>query len=208
MNPEMARSLEKLAEPPSAAGPRAPAGQAKQGGHWPRRIIFWVIVAVAAFFGWKYWTPIKTAVMARIQGQPPPARAGRGAGGPAAVTAASANRGTIRVYLEAQGTVTAFNTVTVHTRVDGEIMKVYFVEGQYVKKGDPLVEIDPRPYKAQLDQASGQLAKDQALLTNAQLDLQRYQDAFKNGGAVPQQQVATQQALVDQDKGAIESDQS
>jgi membrane fusion protein, multidrug efflux system len=205
MNPQYARSLEKIAEPHSAP---ASAQKPKPESSWFKTLIFLAVVAAGGYLGWKYWVPIRAAVMARLGTQAPTGRAGRGAGGPAAVTAATATRGTIHVYLEAQGIVTAFNTVTIHTRVDGQIMHVGFVEGQLVQKGDPLIEIDSRPYKAQLDQAKGSLLRDQALLTNARLDLERYKDAYKNGGAVPQQEVATQEALVQQDQGIVESDQS
>ena len=86
--------------------------------------------------------------------------------------------GNLPVYQDGLlGTVTPIQTVTIHTRVDGELIKVAFVEGQIVKKGDLLAEIDPNPFKAQLEQAQGQLAKDQALLKDAQLDLGRYKQA-------------------------------
>jgi len=96
--------------------------------------------------------------------------------------------------------------VTVTSRVAGELTDVYYKEGQMVKKGDLLAAIDPRPYQALLLQAQGQLARDQALLKNARLDLVRYQNAFEQR-AVPEQQLATQQALVEQDAGVVELDQ-
>jgi multidrug efflux system membrane fusion protein len=97
-------------------------------------------------------------------------------------------------------------TVTVTSRVTGELTDVYYTEGQMVKKNDLLATIDARPYQALLTQAQGQLARDQALLKNARLDLVRYQNAFEQH-AIPEQQLATQQAQVEQDAGAVELDQ-
>jgi membrane fusion protein, multidrug efflux system len=122
------------------------------------------------------------------------------------VSAGLVKQGDIPIYLDALGTVTPVYTVTVTSRVTGELTEIYYKEGQLVKKGDLLATIDPRPYEALLLQAKGQLARDQALLKNAHLDLVRYQNAFEQH-AIPEQQLATQQALVDQDAGAVELDQ-
>lgn len=122
------------------------------------------------------------------------------------VSTSSARMGDINIYLDALGTVTPVYTVTVTSRVAGELKAVLYKEGQMVKKNDLLAVIDPRPYQALLVQAQGQLARDQALLKNARLDLVRYQNAFEQH-AIPEQQLATQQALVDQDAGAVELDQ-
>jgi membrane fusion protein, multidrug efflux system len=121
------------------------------------------------------------------------------------VVAAVARRGDMPVYLGGLGAVTAFNTVTLKTRVDGEIVKIWFTEGQLVKKDDPLVEIDPRPYQVQLEQAEAQLSRDQSQLANANLDLERYKVLLAQD-AVPKQQFDTQQALVNQVGGTIKSD--
>jgi len=134
-------------------------------------------------------------------------RGAGGAGFTVPVVVASAEKGDLPVYLIGLGTVTAFNTVTVRSRVDGQIVKVNFTEGQFVHQGDALMEIDPRPYQVMLEQAEGQLAKDQAQLHDMQVDFERYQLLY-NEGVVPKQQVDTQQAQVGQYEGAIKADQA
>jgi multidrug efflux system membrane fusion protein len=114
--------------------------------------------------------------------------------------------GDLDVYLDALGTVTPVYTVTVVSRVAGEITEVRFKEGQIVKKNDLLAVIDPRPYVAAQLQAQGQLGRDQAGLKNARIDLVRYQNSYKEH-AIPEQQLATQQATVDQDVGTVKLDQ-
>jgi len=142
-----------------------------------------------------------------------PAVAGRGRSGAGSgnfavpVVVAASQRADLPVYFNGLGTVTAFNTVTVRSRVDGQIVKVAFTEGQFVHEGDLLVQIDPRPFQVMLEQAQGQLAKDQAQRKDAEVNLERYKLLFKEG-VIPQQQLDTQAALVGQFDGAIESDQS
>lgn len=126
---------------------------------------------------------------------------------PAVVAVASAMSGDFPLYLNALGTVTALRTVTVKPRVDGELVKVAFSEGQLVKAGDLLAEIDPRPFQVQLQQAQGQLQRDQALLDNARLDHQRYQTLLEQD-SIAAQQTVTQQAQVKQYQGNIEVDQA
>ena len=125
---------------------------------------------------------------------------------PIPVAAAPAKVGDIDIYLDALGTVTPVYTVTVASRVAGELTEVRFKEGQYVKKNDLLALVDPRPYVAVLLQAQGQLARDNAALKNARIDLTRYENSFKEH-AIPQQTLATQQAAVDQDEGTVKLDQ-
>jgi multidrug efflux system membrane fusion protein len=133
---------------------------------------------------------------------------GRAARGPVVipVVAARAHKGDIGVYINGLGAVTPIYTVTVRSRVDGELMQVHYKEGDSVRAGDPLVEIDPRPYEVQLEQAQGQLVKDQAALNNARVDLARYQTLVPKN-AVPEQQLATQQATVQQCEAAVKIDQ-
>jgi multidrug efflux system membrane fusion protein len=128
--------------------------------------------------------------------------------GPQAIPVAIApvTVGSLDVYLDALGTVTPVYTVTVVSRVAGEITQIHFKEGQLVKKNDLLAVIDPRPYVAALIQAQGQLGRDQASLKNARIDLVRYQNAYQDH-AIPQQQLATQQATVDQDEATVKLDQ-
>src|SRR5271166_1099696 len=114
--------------------------------------------------------------------------------------------GDINVYLDELGTVTPVYTVTVASRVAGELTEVRYKEGQNVKKNELLAIIDPRPYAALVVQAQGQLTRDESLLKNARIDLVRYQDSFKEH-AIPEQQLATQQALVEQDEGTVKLDQ-
>ena len=127
-------------------------------------------------------------------------------GGPVTATEATATKGDIGVYLTAIGTVTPVYTASIVSQVTGQVVAVHYREGQLVKKGDPLVEIDPRPYEATLMQAEGTLERDTHLLEQAQMDLARYQAALARN-AIAKQQVDDQQKLVLQDQGTVKLDQ-
>ena len=140
----------------------------------------------------------------------PKAKAGKGGfdtGRPTPVVADVARKSDVNLYLNGLGTILPLRTVTVRSRVDGELIKVHFTEGQMVKAGDLLAEIDPRPFEVMLMQAEGQMVKDRALLANARIDLERYQTLFKQD-SIAKQQVDTQAALVRQYEGQIRTDQS
>ncbi|WP_237171986.1 MdtA/MuxA family multidrug efflux RND transporter periplasmic adaptor subunit [Pandoraea norimbergensis] len=140
------------------------------------------------------------------RGGPPAGMAGAGGMPATPVTAVDAKKGDLPVFLNGLGTVTPTRSVIVHSRVDGQLMKVHFKEGDMVKEGQLLAEIDPRPFQVVVTQQEGQLAHDQALLKNAQLDLARYETLLKQD-SIAAQTVDTQRALVKQYEGTVKSDQ-
>jgi len=164
----------------------------------------WIAVAVLAMAG---------AAAAIFQGRQDTsaAQAGKGgrdgAGRPVPVVATTVRAGDIDVVINALGTVTARNTVTIKPRVDGQLVRIAFREGQWVKAGEVLAEIDPRTFQSQLDQANGQLARDQALLANARLDLERYRGLLAKD-SIAAQQVDAQAALVRQYEGQVLTDRA
>jgi multidrug efflux system membrane fusion protein len=193
-------------EHPAAAERRSPAEAVEQPAltrpgprsrHWPW-LLAAVALAAAALAAW-YWFGHGASDAVKASGK------GDAASRPMPVVAAPARKGNIDVYIDALGTVTPLNNVVVHTRVDGQLMSVAFREGQNVKAGDLLAQIDPRPFEVMLTQANGQMARDQAQLKNAQVDLERYQTLLSQD-SISRQQVDTQAALVRQFQGAVESD--
>jgi multidrug efflux system membrane fusion protein len=156
-----------------------------------------VVLAAAALATW-YWFEHGSAEQAKAHSKADAAR-------PMPVVAAPARNGSIDVTIDALGTVIPRNVVVVRPRVDGQLLSVAFQEGQSVKSGDLLAQIDPRPFEVMLTQANGQMARDQAQLKNAQVDLERYQTLLAQD-SISRQQVDTQAALVRQFQGAVESD--
>ncbi len=189
----------------AALPPGPPAPLQLTAGDPPKRGCGWIVLVVlliAAGVGYFYWRR-SSAASATTD-----AKAGKkgGGGGSTPVVGARARRGNIGVYYTGTGSVTPVYTDTVKSRVDGQLMTVHYTEGQMVKKGDPLIEIDPRPYQAALDQVEGNLARDQALLANAKIDQSRY-ELLVPQKAVPEQTLATQKALVQQYEGTVKTDQ-
>jgi multidrug efflux system membrane fusion protein len=123
------------------------------------------------------------------------------------VSAVPARSGDMPLYIRGLGNVTAFNTVVVRSRIDGQLMSIHYTEGQFVREGELLAEIDPRPFQVMLDQAKGQLARDEAQLNDAKVNLARYQTLW-NEQVIAKQQLDTQAATVGQFEGAIESDKA
>lgn len=130
--------------------------------------------------------------------------AGRGPA-PAAITVGQSKNGDINIYVDALGTVTPTYTVTIYSQITGRVMAVHYREGQMVRKGDPLIDIDPRPYQAMLMQAEGTLERDQGLLAEAQIDLERYKAAYARN-AIAKQQLDDQEQTVIQYQGAVKAD--
>jgi multidrug efflux system membrane fusion protein len=174
---------------------------------WP-----WILLLVVAGVGIYLYprfmqpTPAGTATAADAskKGAAPGGRAGARQ---VPVVAAAARRGDMPVYLNGLGSVAPFNTVTVRTRVDGELVNVAFDEGQLVKQGDLLAEVDPRPFNVQLSLAEAQKARDESVLANARMDYDRYKTLMAQD-AVPKQQLDTQTALVSQYESTVKADQA
>jgi len=124
----------------------------------------------------------------------------------AAITVGQSKTGNISIYVDALGTVTPLNTITLYSQITGQVIAVHYNEGQMVKQGDPLIDIDPRPYESTLTQAQGTLEHDQGLLAEARMDLQRYKTAFERN-AIARQQYEDQEHVVTQDEGTVKADQ-
>jgi membrane fusion protein, multidrug efflux system len=171
-----------------------------------RLILASLLLAGVLGSGW-YWWSHRTSESPGTTSASRPGGAGRaGQAPPQPVGAATVDKGDIRIVLNELGTVTSLDTVTVQTQINGQLLEVGFQEGQVVKKGDFLVQIDPRPYQAALEQAQGTLAHDQGLLAQAQSDLKRFVTLGRQD-SIAQQQVEDQKYLVQQDTGTVQTDQ-
>jgi multidrug efflux system membrane fusion protein len=187
-----------MAPPAASAQPGEPAPSPKRRRRrWP-----WICAVLALGIGgyvlWSENASAKAASAAKAAAAKGPP--------PIPVVAAKSRKGDIGVYYSGLGAVTPLATVTVKARVDGQLMNVRYREGDAVHKGDLLVEIDDGPYQAALTQAEGALLRDQATLENARIDLVRYQQLAPQK-AIPEQQLATQQATVHQDEGVVKLDE-
>jgi membrane fusion protein, multidrug efflux system len=173
----------------------------RPAGDWLRRWWIWLLaVGLLGFVAYGQLT--RSSGQTTGSGKP-----GKSAPQPAvAVTAVAAKKGDIGIYLTGLGSVTPLRTVTVKSRVDGELIKVLYKEGQIVTRGALLAEIDPRPYQAQLTQTEGQMMRDQALLKNARVDLERYR-VLSTQDSIAKQQYDTQKSLVRQLEGTVKFDQ-
>jgi len=200
---------------PATAGPVSapktvsskPAPKKKSGSGFWLWIGYLIIAGIAGVVGWHFYSANQASSGTGSATASGSGKHRGGAGDVVRVIAAKATLGDIGVYLNGLGSVTPLNTVTVKSRVDGQLMKVLFQEGQMVKEGDLLIQIDDRPYQAQVAQYKAQKEHDQALLDNAKIDLQRYQTLWAQD-SIPQQTLNTQEALVKQDQGTVDSDQA
>lgn len=187
--------------PASAIDPRhqLPPASNSEKPKW-RRYLVWAFALIALAI-------ILILVLRHHDGnKAAPAASRRGVTGPVTITEATAQKGNIGVYLEAIGTVTPVYTASITSEVMGMVTQVHYKEGQLVRKGQPLIDIDPRPYQAQLLQAQGALERDTNILAEAKMDLQRYQDAWAKN-SIPKQTLDDQEKIVLQDEGTVKNDQ-
>jgi membrane fusion protein, multidrug efflux system len=193
---------------PALPAPQAPGKARPPAGPPPRRHRLWIwilLLALAGAAAFYYWT--KKPAAPNQASENAGGKKGQGANaGTSPVDAARAVKGNIGVYVTGLGAVTPIYTVTVKSQINGLLMQIYYKEGDMVKKGDTLADIDPRPYQAQLTQYEGQLLRDQATLDNARIDQARYETLIKSN-AVPEQQLATQIATVKSDEGIVKNDE-
>ena len=199
MNPN-ATTTTAVPSPPGSSSPEHRYSDRRDdqpNSHWWVWLLIAAIVLVGGFIYYRHRQAANEAAAKAKAAQQPRA---------VPIVTGTAKKGDIGVYVEALGAVTPVYTVNVTSRVQGQVMNVYYREGQMVRKGQPLLEIDPRPFQAALTQVEGQLEHDQALLAEARIDLDRYQQAF-NRNAIAKQQLDDQAQLVKQDEGTVKNDQ-
>jgi membrane fusion protein, multidrug efflux system len=170
----------------------------KRRRYWIWALAF-ILLCLILYWGYHHHDEAKSPAAAQGGGR-------RAFSGPVTITTATATKGDLGVYLNAIGTVTALYTDSITAQVTGVITSVHYKEGQLVRKGDPLIDIDPRQYEAQVTQAEGALERDQNLLAQAEMDLQRYKDAWARN-AIPRQTLEDQDKIVLQDQGTVKNDQ-
>jgi multidrug efflux system membrane fusion protein len=187
-----AASHDRVADSPHGAG----TADTRPVVAWYRRS--WVIVVVILILG--------LFLLHHFTQSPPQAAGGRNQQANATITVGQSRTGDIGIYVTALGTVTPTYTITVYSQITGRVMDVHYQEGQIVRKGEPLIDIDPRPSEATLKQAEGSLQHDQGLLAQARMDLQRYKDAYAKN-AIARQQVDDQEQLVVQYEGTVKADE-
>jgi len=192
-------------DPRSSASHEAPASQSTGDAltpvHKRRHRWVWavVLIAFALLFVWVIRHQQKSQTAAMAGGR-------RGGFGSVPVSTATARKGSMNVYFDALGTVTPVYYASVTAQVTGVVTAVHYQEGQMVQKGDPLIDIDPRPFEATLQQAQGLLERDQNLLAQAKMDLDRYQLAWQKN-AIPRQTYEDQEKIVLQDQGTVKNDE-
>jgi multidrug efflux system membrane fusion protein len=175
----------------------------KSGKGW----IWIIVIALVIVAGVYYFRPKSTAADAGTTAAPAASGRGRSAQGPAAITVGQSHTGDMPIYDNSLGTVTPLNTITLYSQITGKVMSVHYQEGQLVKKGQILVEIDDGPSRATLAQAEGTLKRDTAVLAQAKIDLDRYRTAFSRN-AIAKQQLDDQEQIVQQDEGTVQTDQA
>src|SRR3984957_6089762 len=198
MQDDIRKTPDGQVEPESRIGPDRQLSPPKRSSGIRILVLLVILLAFGLLFWW---------VISRRQA-PAAAPGGRrgAAGGTVALTPATAKKGSIGVYLDAIGTVTPVYTDTIVSQVTGVISQVHYREGQLVHRGQPLIQIDPRPFQANVLTAQGTLEKDTNLLAQAQMDLKRYQDAWARN-AIPKQTLDDQEKIVLQDRGTVKADQ-
>jgi multidrug efflux system membrane fusion protein len=194
--------LEKKALPSGPEVKALPPAKTQPPRRRGRALLWLLLIGGLSYAGYSYYQTAQRKKAAAAADQ-----ARRAANRAVTVAAAPVRTGDIPVYLRGLGTVTAYNTVNVKTRVDGPIVKVNFREGQMVSLGEQLVEIDPRPFQVALEQAQGQLARDEAQLKDAQVNTERYRKLWE-AGVIAKQQYDTQSATAGQFEGSIKMDQA